>query len=100
VGGGANPETVAKGFEIILSDPNVKSIFVNIFGGIVRCDRIANGILQATEKVEVKVPVIVRLDGTNAQEAADILRNASIENIIPADDLEDGARKAVEKANA
>jgi len=74
VGGGANPETVAKGFEIILSDPNVKSIFVNIFGGIVRCDRIANGILQATEKVEVKVPVIVRLDGTNAQEAADILR--------------------------
>ncbi|AZV46929.1 ADP-forming succinate--CoA ligase subunit beta [Nautilia sp. PV-1] len=98
VGGGANPETVAKGFEIILSDPNVKSIFVNIFGGIVRCDRIANGILQATEKVEVNVPVIVRLDGTNAEEAAEILRNANIKNIIPAENLKDGAKKAVAAA--
>ncbi|QCT94588.1 ADP-forming succinate--CoA ligase subunit beta [Caminibacter mediatlanticus TB-2] len=98
VGGGANPDTVAKGFEIILSDPNVKSIFVNIFGGIVRCDRIANGILQATEKVEVNVPVIVRLDGTNAKEAAEILRNANIKNIIPATDLKDGAQKAVKAA--
>jgi len=98
VGGGANPDTVAKGFEIILSDPNVKSIFVNIFGGIVRCDRIANGILQATEKVEVNVPVVVRLDGTNAEEAAEILRNASIKNIIPATDLKDGAVKAVKAA--
>jgi len=98
VGGGANPDTVAKGFEIILSDPNVKSIFVNIFGGIVRCDRIANGILQATEKVEVNVPVIVRLDGTNAEEAAEILKNANIKNIIPATDLKDGAKKAVAAA--
>ncbi len=98
VGGGANPETVAKGFEIILKDPNVKAIFVNIFGGIVRCDRIANGILKATEMVDVKVPVIVRLDGTNAKEAAEILKNAKIENIIPAKDLADGARKAVEAA--
>ena len=98
VGGGANPDTVAKGFEIILSDPNVKSIFVNIFGGIVRCDRIANGILQATEKVEVNVPVIVRLDGTNAQEAAEILRNANIKNIIPAENLKDGAKEAVAAA--
>jgi len=98
VGGGANPDTVAKGFEIILSDPNVKSIFVNIFGGIVRCDRIANGILQATEKVEVNVPVVVRLDGTNAEEAAEILRNANIKNIIPATDLKDGAVKAVKAA--
>ncbi|MRJ06892.1 MAG: ADP-forming succinate--CoA ligase subunit beta [Epsilonproteobacteria bacterium] len=98
VGGGANPDTVAKGFEIILSDPNVKSIFVNIFGGIVRCDRIANGILQATEKVEVNVPVIVRLDGTNAEEAGEILRKANIKNIIPASDLKDGAQKAVKAA--
>jgi len=98
VGGGANPDTVAKGFEIILSDKNVKSIFVNIFGGIVRCDRIANGILQATEKVEVNVPVIVRLDGTNALEAAEILKNANIKNIIPATDLKDGAQKAVKAA--
>ena len=95
VGGGANPETVAKGFELILRDKRVKSIFVNIFGGIVRCDRIANGILQATQKVDVSVPVIVRLDGTNASEAAEILKNASIKNIISATDLADGARKAV-----
>ncbi len=98
VGGGANPETVAKGFELILQDENVKSIFVNIFGGIVRCDRIANGILQATKQVEVNVPVIVRLDGTNADEAAEILKNANIKNIIPATDLADGAKKAVAAA--
>ncbi len=98
VGGGANPETVAKGFEIILKDPNVKAIFVNIFGGIVRCDRVANGILEATKIVDVNVPVVVRLDGTNAIEAAEILKNANIENIIPAQNLSDGARKAVEAA--
>lgn len=98
VGGGANAQTVAKGFEIILKDPNVKSIFVNIFGGIVRCDRIANGILEATKLVNVNVPVIVRLDGTNAQEAAQILKQANISNIITAYDLEDGAKKAVAAA--
>ena len=98
VGGKATAETVAKGFEIILKNPNVKSIFVNIFGGIVRCDRIANGILEATKMVDVKVPVIVRLDGTNAEEAAEILKNANIENVIPASDLADGARKAVAAA--
>ena len=98
VGGGANAKTVAKGFEIILRDPNVKSIFVNIFGGIVRCDRIANGILEATKLVDVHVPVIVRLDGTNALEAAEILRNANITNIITASDLGDGAKKAVAAA--
>ncbi len=98
VGGTANAETVAKGFEIILKNPKVKAIFVNIFGGIVRCDRIANGILEATEKVDVNVPVVVRLDGTNAEEAAVILDNANIPNIITATDLGDGARKAVEAA--
>jgi len=98
VGGSANPETVAKGFEIILSDQNVKSIFVNIFGGIVRCDRIANGIIEATKKVDVHVPVIVRLDGTNAPEAAEILKNSNINNIISATDLLDGAKKAVAAA--
>ena len=98
VGGGANPETVAKGFEIILNDPNVKAIFVNIFGGIVRCDRVANGILEATKITDVSVPVVVRLDGTNAEEAAEILRNANIGNIIAADDLADGARKVVAAA--
>jgi len=98
VGGKATAETVAKGFEIILRNPKVKSIFVNIFGGIVRCDRIANGILEATKMVDVKVPVIVRLDGTNAPEAAEILRNANIENVISATDLLDGAKKAVAAA--
>ncbi len=98
VGGKANAETVAKGFEIILKNPKVKAIFVNIFGGIVRCDRIANGILEATKLVNVHVPVIVRLDGTNAPEAAEILRNANIPNVIAATDLADGAAKAVAAA--
>jgi succinyl-CoA synthetase beta subunit len=98
VGGGANPKTVAKGFEIILKDPNVKSIFVNIFGGIVRCDRIANGIIEATKITKVNVPVIVRLDGTNAEEAMILLKNTNIDNIIPAETLHDGAIKAVKAA--
>ena len=98
VGGGASAETVAKGFEIILKDPNVKAIFVNIFGGIVRCDRIANGIIEATEVTNVEIPVIVRLDGTNAAEASDILHNVNIKNIITATDFADGARKAVNAA--
>jgi len=96
VGGSANPETVAKGFEIILQDPNVKAIFVNIFGGIVRCDRVANGILEATKITKVDVPVVVRLDGTNAEEAKIILQNSQIDNIIAAENLVDGAKKAVE----
>lgn len=99
VGGGASPDTVAKAFEIILRDKNVKSIFVNIFGGIVRCDRIANGILEATKLINVEVPVVVRLDGTNAKEAAEILKSANIKNIVSAPDLESGARLSVELAN-
>jgi len=95
VGGSANAAAVAKGFEIILKNKNVKAIFINIFGGIVRCDRIAHGILEATQKVHVEVPVIVRLDGTNAKEAAEILKDANIQNIITASDLGDGALKAV-----
>jgi len=98
VGGKANAQTVAKGFEIILKNPKVKAIFVNIFGGIVRCDRIASGILEATKLVDVHVPVIVRLDGTNAAEAAEILKNANIPNVIAATDLADGAAKAVAAA--
>jgi succinyl-CoA synthetase beta subunit len=100
VGGKANAETVAKGFEIILKNQKVKAIFVNIFGGIVRCDRIANGILEATKITKVDVPVVVRLDGTNAPEAAEILKNAGISNVISATDLADGAKKAVEAAKA
>uniref|UniRef100_A0A7V2ZKV3 Succinate--CoA ligase [ADP-forming] subunit beta n=1 Tax=Ignavibacterium album TaxID=591197 RepID=A0A7V2ZKV3_9BACT len=73
VGGGANKETVANGFKIILSDPNVKAILINIFGGIVRCDRVAQGVIDAAKEMAVKVPIVVRLEGTNAKEAAELL---------------------------
>lgn len=99
VGGGASAETVAKAFEIILRDKNVKSIFVNIFGGIVRCDRIAKGILEATKLTKVEIPVVVRLDGTNAKEAIELLKEANIENIYSAHDLEEGAKLAVKLVN-
>ncbi len=95
VGGGANAETVTNGFKIILSDPNVKAIFINVFGGIVRCDRIANGIIEASKNVKIKIPLVVRLAGTNAKEAAEILKKSSIETIV-ATDLKDGAQKIVE----
>lgn len=91
VGGGASAETVAKAFEIILRDKNVKVIFINIFGGIVRCDRIANGILEATKNVEVNFPIVVRLDGTNAAEAKTILDNSNLKNIKAATNLKNGA---------
>ncbi len=91
VGGGASAETVAKAFEIILRDKNVKVIFINIFGGIVRCDRIANGILEATKNVEVNIPIVVRLDGTNAAEAKAILDNSNLKNIKSATNLKNGA---------
>ena len=98
VGGGANPTTVAKGFEIILKDKNVKAIFVNIFGGIVQCDRVANGIIEATKLTSVEVPVVVRLDGTNAEKAKEILKGAGIRNLITAENLKDGAQKVVKEA--
>ena len=98
VGGGANPKTVAKGFEIILKDKNVKAIFVNIFGGIVQCDRVANGIIEATKLTTVEVPVVVRLDGTNAEVAKEILKKAGIKNLIAAENLKDGAKKVVAAA--
>jgi succinyl-CoA synthetase beta subunit len=78
VGGGANVETVSNGFRIILSDKNVKAVLVNIFGGIVRCDRVANGVIEAARKVNVSVPVVVRLEGTNAKEARKILAESGL----------------------
>jgi succinyl-CoA synthetase beta subunit len=78
VGGGANVETVSNGFRIILSDKNVKAVLVNIFGGIVRCDRVANGVIEAAKKVNVSVPVVVRLEGTNAKEARQILADSGL----------------------
>ncbi|HMV43618.1 MAG TPA: ADP-forming succinate--CoA ligase subunit beta [Leptospiraceae bacterium] len=92
VGGGANVTTVTNGFKIILGDPNVKAIFVNIFGGIVRCDRVALGIVEAAKAVNIKVPLMVRLKGTNAEEGKKILADSGL-TIIVADELSDAAEK-------
>ena len=99
VGGGANKERVTEAFKLILSDSDVKAIFVNIFGGIVRCDMIAEGIIAAVKEVDVKVPVIVRLEGTNVEAGKELLKNSGLA-ITPADDIDDGAKKAVEAAKA
>ena len=94
VGGVANAETVAHGFKIILSDSNVKSILINIFGGIVRCDRVAQGVIDALAHMEVTIPVVIRLEGTNAIEARNLLKDAE-HNFIVANSLADAAAKAV-----
>lgn len=94
VGGGANPVTVENGFRLILSDPNVKGIFVNVFGGIVRCDRVATGIIEAAKKVNIAVPVVVRLKGTNAEEGKKILNESGL-NIAGVEGLRDAADKIV-----
>jgi succinyl-CoA synthetase beta subunit len=92
VGGGANKTTVANGFKIILSDPNVKAILINIFGGIVRCDRVAEGVIDAAKEMDVHVPIVVRLEGTNAKEAG-VLLNQSGLNFEVASSLKDAAEK-------
>ncbi|MCH8011927.1 MAG: ADP-forming succinate--CoA ligase subunit beta [Candidatus Marinimicrobia bacterium] len=97
VGGVASAETVARGFQIILSDPAVKSILINIFGGIVRCDRVAQGVIDALSQMDVEVPVIIRLEGTNAKEAANLLENSDLDFIV-ATSFQDGAEKAVRAA--
>ena len=97
VGGGATKERVTTAFKLILSSDKVKAIFVNIFGGIVRCDMIAEGIIAAVKDVGVQVPVIVRLEGTNVDAGKQLLKNSGLA-IIAADDINDGARKAVEAA--
>lgn len=79
VGGGASAETVENGFRILLSDPNVKAILINIFGGIVRCDRVAAGVIEARKNIEVNVPIVVRLAGTNAEVAAEMLENSDMD---------------------
>ena len=99
VGGGASAETVANGFRILLSDKNVKAVLINIFGGIVRCDRVAQGVIEASKSVGVNVPVVVRLQGTNAEEGAALLRQSGLDLIV-AEDLSDAAKKAVEAASA
>ena len=99
VGGGANKERVTEAFKLILRDDDVKAIFVNIFGGIVRCDMIAEGIIAAVKEVDVKVPVIVRLEGTNVEAGKALLKDSGLA-IIPADDINDGAKKAVASVKA
>jgi len=94
VGGGANKEKVTAAFKIILSDPAVQGILVNIFGGIMRCDIIAEGIVAAAREVELDVPLVVRLEGTNVQQGKDILASSGLP-IIPANDLGDAAKKIV-----
>jgi succinyl-CoA synthetase beta subunit len=94
VGGGATAERVTAAFELILSNQRVRAVLVNIFGGIVRCDLIAEGVIQAVKKVGVRVPVVVRLEGTNAEAARAMLERSTVK-ITPADDLTDAARKVV-----
>ncbi|WP_380057805.1 ADP-forming succinate--CoA ligase subunit beta [Falsihalocynthiibacter sp. SS001] len=94
VGGGATKDKVTEAFKIITSDPNVKGILVNIFGGIMRCDVIAEGVIAAVKEVGLKVPLVVRLEGTNVAEGKAIINNSDVD-VIAADDLKDGAQKIV-----
>ncbi len=97
VGGGATEAAVTNAFRILLSDKQVKAIFVNIFGGIMQCDIIANGIVGASKQLGIEVPVVVRLEGTNVEKGKEIIANSGLK-LIPATNMEDGARKVVEAA--
>ncbi len=99
VGGTANKETVANGFKIILSEPNVKAILINIFGGIVRCDRVAQGVIDAVKEINVDVPIVVRLDGTNAIEGAELLKSSGLKFEV-ASNLAEAAQKVTKVLNA
>jgi succinyl-CoA synthetase beta subunit len=94
VGGGASAEVMATSLEVILSDPSVRSVLVNIFGGITRCDLVAKGILEALERVTPRVPIVVRLDGTNAEEGRQILAEANHPKIVPASTMLEAAEGA------
>jgi len=98
VGGGASAEVMATSLEVILSDPSVRSVLVNIFGGITRCDLVARGILEALERVTPQVPIVVRLDGTNAEEGRRILAEANHPRIVPAATMLEAAERAAELA--
>ena len=99
VGGGATSERVTEAFKLILGNDKVKAILVNIYGGIVRCDLIAEGIIAAVKEVGINIPVVVRLEGTNVERGRDLLKSSNL-SIIPASDLADGAQKAVAAATA
>lgn len=98
VGGGANVERIANAFRIMMSDPSVEAVLINIFGGIVRCDKVANGIVEALKTVQVNLPVIVRLDGTNAEEGKQILLNSGLQFKV-ATDLKEAAKLVTEVLN-
>ena len=99
VGGAANVATVENGFKILMSDKTIKAVLINIFGGIVRCDVVAKGVVEAAKNVKIDVPLIVRLEGTNAKEGREILENSSID-INVASNFSEGAQKAVELAKS
>src|SRR3974390_484297 len=98
VGGGATVDKVAAAFKIITADPNVKGILVNIFGGIMKCDVIAEGVVAAVKQVGLKLPLVVRLEGTNVEQGKQIIRESGL-NVLPADDLDDAAQKIVKAVN-
>jgi len=95
VGGGASAETVESGFKIILADPHVRAVLINIFGGIVRCDRVATGVVKAARKVNMSIPIVIRLAGTNAEIAADILKNSGMHFLV-ATSLKEAAEKVTQ----
>jgi succinyl-CoA synthetase beta subunit len=100
IGGGANADVMAGALEVINNDPDVKAIFINIFGGITRGEEVANGIVEAMERVAIDAPIVIRLDGTNATEGREILRPHLSDMMMMADNMLDAARKAVELAGA
>ena len=97
IGGGAKADTVANALDVVLSDPNVKGVLFNIFGGITRGDEVARGIIEGTNRLDVKVPIVVRLSGTNAAEGREILKST---NLVPAETMQEAAKKIVELAHA
>ncbi|MBD0338479.1 MAG: succinate--CoA ligase subunit beta, partial [Thermoleophilia bacterium] len=98
LGGGGNAQGVVDALEVITADPQVRSILFNIFGGITRCDEVARGILEALARLGLEQPIVVRLDGTNAEEGRQILRDAASPNVHPEATMLDAARRAVELA--
>ena len=98
VGGGASQERVEDAFRILLADENVKAVLINIFGGIVRCDMVASGVVAAAKNLNVEIPIVARLEGTNVEEGKRVLRESDI-NIISADGMKDAAEKVVAAAS-
>jgi succinyl-CoA synthetase beta subunit len=96
VGGGASKEKVSSALKIIMSDKSVKGVLINIFGGIMRCDILAEGVVDAAKEMQIKIPIVVRLAGTNFEEGQKILKSSNLK-IIPAFDLSDAAKKIVEE---